>query len=99
MRTPRLASYLFAAMMLTTITKARAQQPPPPPAQPQKPAPETPTTRLAHAKSVMFMRTHGNNIPFDTIKSTLEGWGRYTIVDKAEDADLVVQVATYGGDS
>src|SRR5260370_29968965 len=65
----------------------------------KKPAVETPSDRLAHAKNVLVTRARGNDIPYDTIKSTLDGWGRFTLVDTVEKADLVVTVATTGGDS
>jgi hypothetical protein len=57
------------------------------------------TKRLSNAKNVLVVRARGNNIPYDVIKSTLDGWGRFTIVDKPAQADLVVQVSTSGGDS
>src|SRR5260370_12190423 len=57
------------------------------------------TKRLSNAKNVLVVRARGNNIPYDVIKSTLDGWGRFTIVDKPAQADLVVQVSTSGGAS
>lgn len=75
-----------------------SQQPATPP--PEKRAtPESPAARLATARTVLFTRTRGNGIPFDVIKSTVEDWGRFTTVDSRDKADLVVEVATSGGDS
>jgi predicted Zn-dependent protease len=60
---------------------------------------DTATERLTSAKTAMVTRDRGNQIPYDVISSTLEGWGRFTMVDTAAKADLVVTVATTGGDS
>jgi hypothetical protein len=65
----------------------------------KKPLLETPLARLVHARSVMVVRSRGSVIPFDVVKSTVEGWGRFVLVENPEQADLVVQVATTGGDS
>jgi hypothetical protein len=81
------------------------QQPKQPPAQqptqqpPKKPVVDTATARLTGAKNVMVTRARGNQIPYDVISSTLEGWGRFTMVDTADKADLVVTVATSGADN
>jgi hypothetical protein len=65
----------------------------------KKPLVETPLARLLHARSVMVVRSRGSVIPYDVIVSTLDGWGRFTLVNQPDQADLVVQVATTGGDS
>lgn len=68
-------------------------------AHPQQKAISNPTNaRLASAKNILVVRAHGNNIPYEVIKSTIEGWGRFTLVEKTEQADLVVQVSSSGGD-
>lgn len=64
----------------------------------KKPLVETPLARLTHARSVMVIRSRGSMIPFDVVKSTVEGWGRFVLVENPDQADLVVQVATSGGD-
>jgi hypothetical protein len=64
-----------------------------------KPLVETPSARLANARSVWVARSRGSTIPFDVIKSWLENWGRFTLVEKPDQADLLIQVATTGGDS
>jgi hypothetical protein len=83
---------LMSALALLT-SGAFSQQPE------KKPVPVTASARLASAKNVMVTLAHGNHIPYETIKSTLDGWGRFSLVDTAEKADLVVTVATTGGDS
>lgn len=73
------------------LTSAYSQQ--------QKPQADTASARLTGAKNVLVTRVRGNNIPYEVIKSTLDGWGRFTIVEKLEQAELVVQVSTSGGDN
>jgi len=85
-------SFALIALTLPTLC-AFSQQPE------KKPLPETASARLAKAKNVMVARERGSDIPYDTIKTTLDGWGRFTLVDSPEKADLVVTVATIGGDS
>lgn len=83
---------LMLCLALLTLA-AFCQQPP------KKPAPETASERLTNAKSVLVTRARGNGIPYDVIKTTLDGWGRFTLVESKDKADLVIEVATTGGDS
>ena len=64
----------------------------------QKQQVETPLSRLTGAKNVLVTRARGSNIPYSVIRATLEGWGRFTIVEKPDQADLVIQVSTSGDD-
>jgi hypothetical protein len=67
--------------------------------QPEKKAVlETPSARLMNAKNVVVTRARGTDIPYDVIKSTLDGWGRFTLVETKDKADLVVEIATTGGE-
>lgn len=68
-----------------------AQQPPE-----KKPLIETPSMRLAAARNVFITRTHGSRIPFDVIKSTLDGWGRFTLVETPSKADLIIEISSSG---
>ena len=70
---------------------ARAQQP-----AEKKPLIETPSMRLAAAKNVFITRTHGSRIPLDVIRSTMEGWGRFTFVETPEKADLIIEISSTG---
>jgi hypothetical protein len=94
---------IFSLGTLTSF--ALAQQPQPSPQSPQqhqpppKPTADAVTPRLTSAKTVMVTRARGSQIPYDVISSTLDGWGRFTMVDTADKADLVITVATSGGDS
>jgi hypothetical protein len=65
--------------------------------QPEKKLPaDSTTSRLANAKNVLVMRARGNGIPFDVIKSAIDGWGRFALVEAPDKADLVISVATSG---
>src|SRR4029077_17593475 len=57
---------------------------------------ETPSMRLVSARNVLIVRTHGSRIPFEVIKSTLEGWGRFTLVETPEKADLIIEISSTG---
>jgi hypothetical protein len=70
---------------------AHAQQP-----AEKKPLIETPSMRLAAAKTVFITRTHGSRIPLDVIRSTMEGWERFTFVETQEKADLIVEIFSTG---
>ena len=71
---------------------AGAQQPP----TEKKPLIETPSMRLAAAKNVFITRTHGSRIPLDVIRSTMEGWERFTFVETPEKADLIIEISSTG---
>ena len=73
-------------------SSAHAQQPP----GEKKPLIETPSMRLAAAKTVFITRTHGSRIPLDVIRSTMEGWERFTFVETPEKADLIVEIFSTG---
>ncbi len=60
---------------------------------------QTPAVRLASAKTVLITRTRGGDIPYDVIRTTIDGWGRFTLVKSTEPADLVIEVASSGGNS
>ena len=94
---------------LTTVSGQQpktAEQPPANASQPpagngeKKPAlMQSPTVRLTSARNVFIVRTRGSNIPYDTIRTTVDNWERFTLVDAAEKADLIIEVASEGGDS
>lgn len=78
---------------------AAAQQPPaekPTPSPEKKPGFQTPSMRLASARNIFIIRTHGSMIPFDAIKSTLDGWGRFSLVETKDKADLIIEIASSG---
>lgn len=79
-----------------------------PPAEKQGPAPakkaptekrpiiETSSMRLASAKTVLLLRTRGSAIPAEVIRTTIEGWGRFTLVTSLDKADLIIEIASSG---
>lgn len=68
--------------------------------QPEKRVPPDSTAaRLTNAKTVLVTRARGNDIPYDVIKSALDGWGRFALVEAPDKADIVVSIATTGGDN
>ena len=78
-------------LFLVSGFSAQAQQP-----AEKKPLIETPTMRLAAAKNVFITRTHGSRIPLDVIRSTMEGWERFTFVETPEKADLIIEIYSTG---
>lgn len=60
---------------------------------------ETPTARLTSARNVFITRSQGGKIPYDTIRTTIEDWQRFTLVNSADKADLIIEVASSGGDN
>src|SRR6185437_16269236 len=81
---------IFLVLFLSGFS-ARAQQP-----AEKKPLIETPSMRLAAAKNVFITRTHGSRIPLDVIKSTMEGWERFTFVETPDKADLIIEISSTG---
>jgi hypothetical protein len=82
---------ITAFLVFASGFSARAQQP-----AEKKPLIETPSMRLAAAKNVFITRTHGSRIPLDVIKSTMEGWERFTFVETPDKADLIIEISSTG---
>jgi hypothetical protein len=90
--TGRLAmSWVLAALSIAAFGALQTQQP-----AEKKPVMETPAMRLASARNVFMVRTHGSRIPFEVIRSTVEGWGRFTLVETPEKADLIIEISSTG---
>ena len=89
----KLPFFLITVFLLLLVSgfSAQAQQP-----AEKKPLIETPTMRLASAKNVFITRTHGSRIPLDVIRSTMEGWERFTFVETPEKADLIIEIYSTG---
>ena len=68
--------------------------------QKKNPVIPTPASRLAEARNAQVVRTRGgSDIPYDVIKSTVDGWMRFTLVDTPDKADIIVEVVTTGDSS
>ena len=98
----RFVPNLVLVFLFWSQAPAPQQSPSPQPsATPQQPADrkpvfETPARRLASAQNVAMFRSRGNRIAFDVIKSTVEGWERFTLVESREKADLIIEVSSSG---
>jgi hypothetical protein len=94
MRTIKWPIFLRAGLLVVIVSAlfSQAQQQP----LAKNPRIETPSMRLAAAKSVFITRTHGSRVPLDVIQSTLEGWGRFTFVETPEKADLIIEISSTG---
>jgi hypothetical protein len=66
----------------------------------KKPVIQTPAARLVSARSAQIVRTRGgSDIPYDVIKSSIDGWMRFTLVDTPDKADIIVEIVTSGESS
>ena len=79
-----------------TPAQSAPPTPTPTPSPEKKPVIETPGMRLAGARNVLLVRTHGSTIPVEVIRTTMEGWGRFTFVTSSDKADLIIEVASSG---
>jgi len=84
---------LISAFVLLTAAWAQDTAPP----MPKKNPPVTPTTRLAAAKTAFLKNAGGSSIPFDVISTSMEGWGRFSIVNTPDNADIIVEVLSPTG--
>jgi hypothetical protein len=61
---------------------------------PKKNPPVTPTTRLAAAKTAFIRNAGGSSIPYNVISTSMEGWGRFQLVNSPEKADIILEVSS-----
>lgn len=85
-----LSGSLITAVLLIGIASAQEANPP----MPKKNPPVMPTSRLAAARTAFVKNAGGSSIPFNVISTSMEGWGRYQLVDSPEKADLILEVST-----
>ena len=76
---------ILALLFATGITIASAQQKKTPDAPP-------PPDPFKTAKTLFIKQQGGSAIPFNVITSNMEGWGRFTLVDAPEKADIILEV-------
>lgn len=86
--------FLFKHVVLVCliIGFAWAQDTNPP--MPKKNPPVMPTSRLAAAKTAFLRNAGGSSIPFNVISTSMDGWGRYVMVNTPEKADLILEVSS-----
>ena len=61
---------------------------------PKKNPPVMPTSRLAAAKTAFIKNAGGSSIPFNSIASSMDGWGRFVMVNSPEQADIILEVSS-----
>src|SRR5205807_487346 len=100
MRRSLLQSILLVLLSISAVTSG-AQQTPAPEAKPAPAANPLAVShdRLASAKNLFLKRTGGSEIPYNVINASLEGWGRYAVVDTPDKADIVMEIAAPVEDS
>ena len=79
----------FIVLVLATVAVAAQEA-----GQEAAKPPMTPIARLQAAKTAYVKNLDGSSIGVDTITSTLEGWGRYQLVDSPDKADLLIEVTS-----
>ncbi len=79
---------LLAAVLQVSLAVcwAQAQKAP-------NPIPLTLTARLNAAKTAFIKNGGGGDIPVKVVQSTMEGWGRYALVENPEKADLIIEMS------
>lgn len=83
----------FFLLFLGTSTLMAVQQEHKPDDPKPAATPVAPAARLAFAKTAMLKKTgNGSNVAYDVVSSTLDGWGRFTLVTAPEKADIIVEV-------
>src|SRR5215467_10873692 len=86
------SSLAFGAAPGLTQSSQPPSAPPSSPPPTKKPGPENPYARLATAKAVTVKCVHGSCMAYDVISSTIDGWGRFAMVESADKADLVIEI-------
>lgn len=80
-------------VLLASVLPAIAQDKPASDTSKSPAPPLTPAARLAAAKTALLKKTgSGNNVAYDVISSTLEGWGRFQLVKDPEKADVIIEI-------
>jgi len=86
---------LFVLLVTAFAAAIQQEQKPEQKQQEKKTAspPMSTSARLAAAKTAFLKKTGGgDNIAYDVVGSTLEGWGRFTLVNASDKADIVIEI-------
>ncbi|MFL6437089.1 MAG: hypothetical protein ACJ71Q_05880 [Terriglobales bacterium] len=54
-----------------------------------------PSVKFAFGKSIYVKNEHGSNVAFDVINSDIDGWGRFSMLNSPEKADLIAEITSY----
>ena len=92
MRSPAII-FLSCALAVAAL----GQQATPP--LPKRNPPVMPTSRLAVATTAFVKDAGGNPIPYNVISMSMDGWGRFAMVDNPEKADIILEVSSPAGGS
>ena len=96
----RRVSTALLLVLISATLPAIAQQAQRRPIVPGSPKPLlSPLARLQAATTAFVKKVEGSDIGSDAVVSTLEGWGRYKLVDSPDKADLVIEVTSPAEDS
>jgi hypothetical protein len=53
------------------------------------------SAKFSFGKSIYVKNEHGSNVAFDVINSDIEGWGRFSMLNLPEKADLTAEITSY----
>jgi hypothetical protein len=53
------------------------------------------STKFGFGKSIYVKNEHGSNVAFDVINSDIEGWGRFSMLNSPDKADLIAEITSY----
>lgn len=90
----RLSSLVLAVFVLFGCALLCAQNET---AKPAASKPLSSTARLAAAKAAFMKNAGGSEVPFNVISESVQGWGRYQLVNSPEKADIVIEVTAPSG--
>ena len=79
--------FIAFACLAQSAPSADAQKPAEPAAKPL-----SASARLMAAKTAYVKRAAGADVAYDAIRYALEGWGRFVLVSKPEEADITIEV-------
>ena len=85
--------FIILAISLAPAVQQEQKQEPKPEEKPAAAPPLSASARLAAARTALLRKTgNGDNAAYDVVSTTLEGWGRFTLVNSLEKADIVVEI-------
>ena len=96
---PETLKVLLFLLLAVSLPVAAQQEQKPEQKPDEKPAASAPlgaAARLAAAKTAYLRKAgNGDNAAYDVVSTTLDGWGRFTLVKSLEKADIVVEIFSH----